>query len=614
MKLEEYKRSGHDRYEKLASTVAELLERAITAETGYRLQHIQHRAKTVGSLSRRIKEIGLLETDEIESHRKDLAGCRIVFYTNNDVSRFVNSGLLYELFDVDLDRSKIHQPGPSERSADQLFHSHNYVLQLKSDRTKLLEYREFEGIYCEVQVQTSLNHAWAEMAHDIVYKQPELQGFGTQELKLIEKWLEEAMLKHLLPAGFLFQRIATNARRLTEGKALFDEDVLNAALAAENNNDRYEALVRLKDDVLPYYDDLPEVFPVVRDKLKRAWLVAGETETVPHETPFGDYPGIESHQVTAQISAIMERHRYVDPEETYAFIRDLYVQTPDAKSQAQLVELSEHLASHSLDVWQSYGPLIQVRLSELLTKEEDIASIAPVAITIAREILKFDVTGTTLSSNTVTLQRGVIIHSHALEKARRAVIETISAYAESVIGNDEALRSAISSLFDSGRTPQNGTERPELMGMILSDLAYAVERMTEFAPKASLSARQDIESELHRCWRWNRSLSEHLGSVAKVMEAHKWLTKSMDTLRQTLNADEEFVVFKTLVGYQSVFPHMWEEDRSNFSRDEAVRHERQNKLAETITVESWPLWKSRLATAASVKSNDLATFGDYIHD
>ena len=96
----------------------------------------------------------------------------------------------------------------------------------------------------------------------------------------------------------------------------------------------------------------------------------------------------------------------------------------------------------------------------------------------------------------------MIIYSHALEKARRTVIETISAYAESVTGNDEALRSAISSLFDSGRTPQNGTERPELMGMILSDLAYAVERMTEFAPKASFSARQDIESQLHSCWRW----------------------------------------------------------------------------------------------------------------
>ena len=165
------------------------------------------------------------------------------------------------------------------------------MLKLKSDRTALLEYREFEGLYCEVQVQTSLNHAWAEMAHDTVYKRPELHGFGTRQFELIESRLEDAMRKHLLPAGYLFQRIATDVDRLAEGKALFDSDVLDAALAAANNNDRYDALVQLKDHVLPHFDDLPEVFSEIQDKLKQTWLVAGETETVPHETPFGDYPG-----------------------------------------------------------------------------------------------------------------------------------------------------------------------------------------------------------------------------------------------------------------------------------------------------------------------------------
>ena len=166
------------RYEKLATITAELLERAITDEGRYRLQQIQPRAKTVESLSRRLEHIGQLGTDEIEAHRKDLAGCRIVFYTNNDVGRFVTSGLLQELFDIDWDRSKFHQPGPDQRSAAQLFQSYNYVLKLKPDRTTLLEYREFEGLYCEVQVQTSLNHAWAEMAHDTIYKRPESKGFG----------------------------------------------------------------------------------------------------------------------------------------------------------------------------------------------------------------------------------------------------------------------------------------------------------------------------------------------------------------------------------------------------------------------------------------------------
>ena len=141
MNLEEYERSGRARYEKLAAIIAGLLERAITAEPGYRLQPIQRRGKTVESLSRRIEETGQLGTEEIETHRKDLAGCRIIFYTNNDVNRFASSGLLRELFDIDWDRSKFHQPGPGQKSAAQLFQSYNYVLKLKADRTALLEYR-----------------------------------------------------------------------------------------------------------------------------------------------------------------------------------------------------------------------------------------------------------------------------------------------------------------------------------------------------------------------------------------------------------------------------------------------------------------------------------------
>ena len=611
MNLEEYERSGRARYEKLAAIIAGLLERAITAEPGYRLQQIQRRGKTVESLSRRIEETGQLGTEEIETQRKDLAGCRIIFYTNNDVNRFASSGLLRELFDVDWDRSKFHQPGPVQGSAAQLFQSYNYVLKLKADRTALLEYREFEGLYCEVQVQTTLNHAWAEMAHDTIYKRPELQGFGTRELEIIKKRLEDAMRKHLLPAGYLFQRIATDVQRLTQGKALFDAGVLDAVLAAKNNNERYEALVRLRDDVLPYYDDLPGVFSEVRDKLKEAWLVAAETETVPHETPFGDYAGREPHQVTGQIAEIMERYRYFDPDETYAFIRDLYVQTSDAESRQQLVKLAEGLASHTLQIWQRYGPLIQVRLAEALSREEDIASIAPLATTIACKILEPDITGTTSSSNAMTFHRGVIVHSDALEKARRVIVETIAAYAESVTGNDDALQSAINSLFDSGRTPQNGMESPELATMILSDLAHAVECMIGFAPKASLNVRQDIESRLLQYWRWNRSLPEHLRSATTVVEAHDQLVKNMIRLRETLNADEDFVAFKTIVGYKSVFPHQWDEERSDFNRDEAVRHQRQDELADRITSENWSTWKSRLATAANVKSNDLATFPPY---
>ena len=611
MNLEKYKSTGRSRYEKLAEIVAKLLERAITADSGYRFQQIQRRAKTVDSLRRRLEDSGHLDTDEIEAHRKDLAGCRIVFYTNNDVHRFAGLGLLSDLFDIDWERSKFHQPGPGQHSADQLFQSYNYVLKLKSDRTALLEYREFQGLYCEVQVQTSLNHAWAEMAHDTIYKRPELQGFGTRQLNVIKSRLEDAMRKHLLPASYLFQRIATDVDRLAEGKALFDKGVLDAALAAENNNDRHDALVQLKDNVLPHFDDLPEVFPEIRDKLKQTWLVAGATKTIPHETPFGDYRGWEPHQVTAQIAEIVERYRYIDPDETYKFIRDLYVQTFDSKSRDQLVNLAERLARPTMQIWERHGPLVQVRLAEALSNEPDIASIAPIATTIASEILHPDITGTTWSSSAVTLSRGVITYSHALEAARKTIVDVISGYAQSAIGDDDALQSATTSLFDAGRWPQTGAVRPEIAIMIFADLAHAIERITLIASQASLNARQDMESTLFQHWRWNRSLPKHLASDPKVVEAHERLIAKMIAFREALNADEEFIVFKTIVGYKSIFPHQWEEERGDFNRDETVRNQRQDQLADSIRHENWPIWKTRLETAARVKSNDLATFPPY---
>lgn len=611
MNLQEYIDTGRSRYEKLAKIVSQLLERAITIESGYRLQQIQHRAKTVQSLRRRLKENGHIHTEEIEVHRKDLAGCRIVFYTNSDVGRFVHSGLLRELFDIDLDRSKFHQFGPAQHSVDQLFQSHNYVIKLKSDREALLEYRELEGLYCEVQIQTSLNHAWAEMAHDTIYKRPDFQGFGNQQLQLIESRLKDVMLKHLLPAGYLFQRIATDVDQLAEGKALFDSGIFDKILAAENNNDRYYALVQLKDYVLPHYDDLPELFLEVEEKLKQTWLVATETGTVPLGPPYRGLWGWESHHITAQISEIMEQLRFLDPDKTYIFIRDLFVQTTNSRSRDQLVRLAEQLARPTLQIWEKYGPFVQVQLAEALAKESDIRSMTPIAIVIAREILCTEITGTTSRSDSVTIHRGAVTFSQALQRARRSAIDVILRIAQASIGDDDVLMRATRPLLDGGREPRTAGLRHDLASMISEDLAYAIERMLPIAVRASMNARQNLESMLLHCWRLNKSLPKEFAMEPKSVAAHKRLIRSIIDLRKALNKDKEFVVFKTIVGYNSVFPHQWEEDDWDFKRDKTIRNQRQDRLADSITEENWPTWKSRLKNAADVKSIDRATFPPY---
>ena len=275
MDLETYTQSKRPDYAALADMVATILQAAIG---GYarplRLQQIQKRAKEPDKLRKKLENRGILGTGTLEVDIKDLAGCRLIFYTNSDVSQFLQSGIIQDNFEVDWDRTKIHHPVPGQTAPENLFISNNYVLKLKTDRTALPEYARFDGLWCEVQVQTILNHAWSEMEHDIIYKKPELAGFGGKLLEAIKERLEKIMKEHLLPAGYEFQKVQDDYERLMSGKELIDRGALKALAECSDNNARHDLLERFRDYVLPNYDDPQSVYPEIKDQLVSAVAAA----------------------------------------------------------------------------------------------------------------------------------------------------------------------------------------------------------------------------------------------------------------------------------------------------------------------------------------------------
>ena len=46
----------------------------------------------------------------------------------------------------------------------------HYLVRLRENRTNLLEYSRFKDLVAEIQVRTIMQHAWAEIEHDIQYK------------------------------------------------------------------------------------------------------------------------------------------------------------------------------------------------------------------------------------------------------------------------------------------------------------------------------------------------------------------------------------------------------------------------------------------------------------
>ena len=329
MDFETYSRTKLADYAALAETVASILRAALDAypET-LRLQQAQHRPKNPESLRKKLKDRGIVATTSLEDDIKDLAGCRLIFYTNSDVTRFLQSGIIQDNFEVDWDRTKIHHPVPGQTEPDNLFISNNYVLKLKADRTALPEYARFSDLLCEVQVQTTLNHAWAEMEHDIIYKKPALKGFGGKLFEAIEQRLRKIMKDHLLPAGYEFQKALDDHERLLSGKELFDRGALKALTDCSDNNARYELLERFRDYVLPNYDDPQSVYPEIKEQLVAAVKAARLTRPRPIETPFGNLPGITVERIVDVVADILTHLRYVDIELTFDVLRELFPDAP----------------------------------------------------------------------------------------------------------------------------------------------------------------------------------------------------------------------------------------------------------------------------------------------
>jgi len=197
------------------------------------------------SLKPKLQERGLLESESIETEIKGLAGARLIFYTNTDVDRFLNSRLIPENFQIDREATKIHHP--TKENEGVRYQAIHYTGWLSEERAKLPEYAKFKGMRCEIQIQSILNHAWSETSHDIIYKNKPRGGFGSKAMKSIANRFNQIMDRYLLPAGYEFQRVQHDYERLQQGKELFDRDAIRTLEAAKSNNERHELLSSLKE-------------------------------------------------------------------------------------------------------------------------------------------------------------------------------------------------------------------------------------------------------------------------------------------------------------------------------------------------------------------------------
>lgn len=608
MNLNDYEKKFFLIYEAFAETVRFILEKALqSADNLPRPQSIQCRAKEIERLRHRLDEEGKLDTQTLELDRRDLAGTRLIFYTNNDVDRFLASPLIHENFEIEEDSTRVHHPTPENKGVQ--YRAIHYTVRLREDRLRLPEYARFAGLRCEIQVQTILEHAWSETSHDILYKNKLGDGYGGKAMKGIARRFERVMDKYLIPAGFEIQKAQQEYERVFHGKELFDKNIANLLDNAQNNNERYEILSRLKDYAIPNYDDLPAAYEGLKCPLLRAVKAARSMEPVQIKTTYGNMEGFKPDDVTKLVVEIVESLCYVDVIGTLQLLIDIYRDEPNDDIRKQIVNVVKNLSEYNINVYKRVGPRFQMMLVDHLTRMSDaeVDSIRPIALTVLTEAIQSDITGTKWKADSVVFSTGALPASDQLREVRDKAIKALfAAYDRSL--DDTQKHEVLSSLNKATRTPNRGQYSNELLATTLKDAARIVDFLTERTKSTSYELLQYLEHEFLYKYRWAKGLTVDTDNRFGCQTEAEALVTAISKFRDIINADDRFVRFKALVGFESVYPDHWSENRFDYDEVDEYRRREADRYIDEIKADNENDWFNLIARCAETKSNDLATF------
>jgi ppGpp synthetase/RelA/SpoT-type nucleotidyltranferase len=609
LELNEYENRLRPTYEAFAGVVRFILERAISVDSRIpRPQAVQSRAKEVKSLRRQLEQSNKLDTQTLELDRRDLAGARLVFYTNNDVDLFVASRVIRDNFDIEEDSTKVHHPLPENEGSR--YRAIHYTVRLKQDRLRLPEYAQFADLRCEIQVQTILNHAWSETSHDITYKDNLGTGFGQRALAGINRRFERIMDRYLIPAGYEIQKAQQDYGRVLQGKAWFDQDIAQRLDQAQDNNERYEVLSALKDYTIPYYDDLSSAYGEFRPALLRAVQAARATPTVPIKTSFGEMKGIQAEMLTRLAIEILDSVRYADVTGTLQALIDLYPNEENERIRKQIVGVAEHLAEFDINVYQKVGPNLQLALLDYLGGLDSGAIDAAwdVALTVWNECLHSDMSGTQWSADAVTLKTGAVPVSPLLQEIRdKAFASLFTAYDRSI---DDSRRKAVFAALDAATsTPFQGNYSNDLLRLTVVDATRVVRFAIARASDMSYELRQHLEHRFHHDYqRAHQLINDHQNRFECVAEAQA-LASAILEFRDIINSDDDFVRYKVLVGFESIYPSHWQEGLEfDFREADQYRKAEAASYIRSIEPDNETRWFGLIERCAETRSQDLMTF------
>ncbi|MER8727646.1 hypothetical protein [Mesorhizobium sp. M1027] len=386
-------------------------------------------------------------------------------------------------------------------------------------------------------------------------------GFGAAKVEAMRKRLRKVMQEFLLPAGYAFDKIASDYAQLRDGKAMFDSDALGVIRACTDRNSLDDAVEKFSNYVLPNYDDYIAAAPeIIEHAVGCSNPRTGDARRAAQKV-FRRISRDQERAVITKICRILETGclLYASPERMLDALIAMRWTTATEDERKPIDDFTRHFAKHGpAGTWQQVGPGLQRLLVDRIACFDDAAFVAaaPSAAIMLREALSSTVTGTSWQAESVTLHTRSVAVTEDLKAMRRDALHQLERL-HGLLGKDAAREDVRHAMLAAGNTPNNAGYTDLLGEVIMEDLAHVVRFFTAVVPDLGLEAKRQLEVDLHHKFYAYHALPPGMADKPGLVAAQGRLVDAITACRAALEGDPDFDRYRLLVGHDSVTPFMW---------------------------------------------------------
>ncbi len=546
-------------YRDFSYTIKFILENLLR-KNSFKYQAITYREKDEKSLKDKLETVKKIKSvKDID----DLAGCRIIFYLDNDIQRVIQ--YLQNEFVVVKQNLKY---------SDDSYNALHLIVKLNKDRLKLSEYERFNGLKCEIQLTTVLYHSWSELAHGVIYKpEKSLSEFDKPTFDSIKGYFSDVMKNYIKQAQYSFDFIFKEIEKIKQGKQVFDVAFLKSIVNSRANNEIYENLKILLKYIEEFGDKTPKelkIIEIVNSALEKSKQLKKE----PIKTSFGDLPGHDYTDIAEICLDILECLRFTYPKEVFETLSRLSIDENE-KIKKKTLDVAAKMARYTF--WPKEKKIYyynQLFILDEIEKLDDknLLTYISLLVEVSEELLSPSFEGTSWGDyKTFIVHQGSLPAGDTVKKIRERTINFLKKLyllSETIYEKQKVLQA----LGQATYTPHTEDYTPELEKIILENTNTLISYYSSIVREADNEIIKIIEEQSR--WfvkRFQRGL------------------KNIKKLRSLIEKNAEYDMYKVFVGWDY---HSF--DDLDYHEAEKERKQKIEEYIKQITDKSFLQWQKKI--------------------